>query len=141
MGYATLALCAARRMLSCMLHDYPLYTYIPCKDLARARRFYTEKVGLTGKDENGGVAFSFAGGTAAFLYVSQFAGTNKASLAFWKVKDLRGLVTALEKRGVTFERYDLPDVHWEGPIARAGKDLNAWFKDPDGNVLTLHQQG
>jgi catechol-2,3-dioxygenase len=80
-----------------MLHDFPMYAYIPARDLARARQFYETKVGLRPKeDTNGGVVYEFAGGTACFLYPTPNAGTSQASQAFWSVKDVDGLMRALK---------------------------------------------
>ena len=68
-----------------MLQDFPMYAYIPARDLARARKFYETKLGFHPKEEtNGGVVYEFAGGTACFLYPTPNAGTSKASQAFWR---------------------------------------------------------
>jgi predicted enzyme related to lactoylglutathione lyase len=66
-----------------------MYAYIPAKDVARARKFYEEKVGLKPKQEiAGGVVYEFGKGTACFLYPTPNAGTSKASQAFWQVDDV-----------------------------------------------------
>ena len=63
-----------------MLQQAPIYAYVPVKDLARARKFYEQTLGFSPDYENeGGVGYKGAGGTAFFLYPSEFAGTNKAS--------------------------------------------------------------
>lgn len=60
-----------------MLQNHPMYAYIPAQDIARARAFYEQKVGLKPKQEiAGGVVYEFAGGTACFLYVTPNAGTS-----------------------------------------------------------------
>ena len=92
-----------------MLQDFPMYAYIPAKDLARARKFYETKLGFRPKEEtNGGVVYEFARGTACFLYPTPNAGTSKASQAFWSVDDVDGLIVALKAKGVVFEDYDMP---------------------------------
>ena len=69
-----------------MLQRFPLYAYIPARDVERARRFYEETIGLTPKQETaGGVVYEFGGGTGCFLYPTPNAGTSKASQAFWQV--------------------------------------------------------
>ena len=122
-----------------MLHDFPLYAYIPAKDLARARKFYEDKVGLEPKEEtNGGVVFAFAGGTAAFLYPTPNAGSSQASQAFWSVRDVDGLIRKLEARGVVFERYDdMPGERSPAGAVIAGGAKAAWFKDSEGNIMAL----
>ena len=121
-----------------MLHDFPVYAYIPARDLARARQFYETKVGLVPKQErNGGVLYEFAGGTGCFLYETPNAGTSQASQAFWSVKDVDGLMRKLKARGVVFENYDLPGERSpEGAITDGGAKA-AWFKDTEGNIMAL----
>src|SRR5437867_42665 len=63
-----------------MLQRFPLYAYIPAKDVARARQFYEGKLGLRPKQEQaGGVIYEFGDGTACFLYPTPNAGTSQAS--------------------------------------------------------------
>jgi predicted enzyme related to lactoylglutathione lyase len=121
-----------------MLHAFPMYAYIPARDLARARQFYEQKVGLRPKQEtNGGVVYEFAGGTAAFLYPTPNAGTSQASQAFWSVQDVDGLIRKLKARGVVFEHYDMPgERSTEGAITAGGAKA-AWFKDSEGNIMAL----
>jgi catechol 2,3-dioxygenase-like lactoylglutathione lyase family enzyme len=116
-----------------------MYSYIPAKDVARARAFYEEKLGFKPKEITvGGVTYESAGGTACFLYPTPNAGTSKASQAFWQVEDIENEVTALVARGVEFEKYDRPDVDEKG-IATAGGAKAAWFKDTEGNIMALIQ--
>jgi predicted enzyme related to lactoylglutathione lyase len=123
-----------------MLQNSPMYAYIPAKDLARARKFYEEKVGLRPKQEiNGGVAYESASGTAAFLYPTSNAGTSKASQAFWQVKDIEAEVAELKKRGVQFEEYNTPEMKTVNSIFTGGGAKAAWFKDSEGNIMALIQ--
>lgn len=123
-----------------MLQQSPLYAYIPAKDVARARKFYEEKLGLKPKREvAGGVAYEFGKGTACFLYPTPNAGTSKASQAFWQVEDVEREVRELKARGVVFEEYDLPGMKTQNGIATAGGARSAWFKDSEGNILALVQ--
>jgi catechol 2,3-dioxygenase-like lactoylglutathione lyase family enzyme len=125
-----------------MLQRSPMYAYLPVRDVARARRFYEEKLGLKAKEEReGGVVYEFAGGTAAFLYPTPNAGTSKASQAFWQVDDVEREVAELKAKGVTFEEYDLPDIKTKDGIATAGHGKAAWFKDTEGNILALIEGG
>ena len=122
-----------------MLQDSPMYSYIPAKDVARARAFYEQKLGFKPKEElNGGVAYEFAGGTACFLYPTPNAGTSKASQAFWDVKDIEKVVAELKRRGITLEKYDLPGTDANG-ITTAGGARAAWFKDSEGNIMAIIQ--
>ena len=124
-----------------MLQDSPMYAYIPAKDIARARKFYEETLGLQPKEEYaGGVVYVFAGGTACFLYPTPNAGTSKASQAFWSVDDLEREVAELKSRGVVFEEYDMPGIKMQNNIVTAGGAKTAWFKDSEGNILAVSQR-
>lgn len=111
---------------------------IAVKNLSSARAFYEKTLGLRLLQSNGGEALTFeAGSGKLFVYRSEFAGTNKATNVTWPVSNVDDEVHALRDRGVTFEHYDLPDMHLEGDVHVAGDMRAAWFKDPDGNILAL----
>jgi len=121
-----------------MLQDAPMYAYIPAKDLARARKFYEEKVGLKASQQtNGGVVYEFGKGTAAFLYPTPNAGTSQASQAFWSVEDVDAEIVALKARGVVFEHYDMPGERSPQGAITAGGAKAAWFKDSEGNIMAV----
>ena len=123
-----------------MLQKAPMYAYIPVKDLARARQFYEEKVGLRPKEEKaGGVVYEFAQHTACFMYPTPNAGTSSASQAFWQVDDVEREVAELKRRGVKFEEYDMPQLRTDNGIATGGGAKAAWFKDTEGNIMALVQ--
>jgi catechol 2,3-dioxygenase-like lactoylglutathione lyase family enzyme len=122
-----------------MLQNAPMYSYIPAKDVARARAFYEDKLGFKPKEVTpGGVVYDFANGTACFLYPTPNAGTSQASQAFWQVEDIEKEVAELMARGVKFEKYDMPDINEKG-ILTAGGAKTAWFKDTEGNIMALIQ--
>jgi predicted enzyme related to lactoylglutathione lyase len=119
-----------------MLQKFPMYAYIPVKDVARARQFYEQKLGFTPKgDTAAGVVYEFAERTACFLYPTPNAGTSKASQAFWEVDDIEREVAKLKRRGVKFEEYE----GTKNGIATGGGAKAAWFKDPDGNIMAVVQ--
>lgn len=123
-----------------MLKNAPVVPYIPATDIARARRFYEEKVGLVAKQEiAGGVVYECAKGSWIFLYQSVGAGTSKASQAFWQVEDLDAEVAVLRGKGVVFEEYDLPGMKTVNGIATGGGSKAAWFKDSEGNIMAIIQ--
>ena len=117
-----------------MLPSFPMYAYIPVKDVARARQFYEQKLGFKPKSETpGGVIYEFADRTACFLYPTPNAGTSKASQAFWQVDDIEREVADLKRRGVKFEEYE----GTKNSILTGGGAKAAWFKDPDGNIMAV----
>ena len=122
-----------------MLQNAPMYSYIPAKDVARARKFYEQKLGLQpGQKIAGGVVYEFAKGTSCFLYPTPNAGTSQASQAFWQVENIEREVADLKARGVTFERYDMPGMG-DDDILTGGGAKAAWFKDSEGNIMALIQ--
>jgi len=127
-------------MEDAMLQEFPMYAYIPAKDVARARRFYEDKVGLRPKQEiAGGIVYEFGKGTACFLYPTPNAGTSRASQAFWQVDDVDREIAALKARGVTFEDYDMPGEKSPSGAITAGGAKAAWFTDSEGNILAIIQ--
>ena len=123
-----------------MLQNSPMYSYIPVKDVARARDFYERKLGFKPKkEEAGGVLYEFGGHTGCFMYLTPNAGTSAASQAFWQVDDVEREVAELKARGVKFEEYDMPGMKTENSIATGGGAKAAWFKDSEGNILAVVQ--
>jgi predicted enzyme related to lactoylglutathione lyase len=122
-----------------MLQNAPMYSYIPARDVARARKFYEEKLGIKPKQETaGGVVYEFGNSTACFLYPTPNAGTSQASQAFWQVDDIEREVADLKVRGVKFEKYEMPEMDENGISTAAGAKA-AWFKDTEGNIMALIQ--
>jgi catechol 2,3-dioxygenase-like lactoylglutathione lyase family enzyme len=123
-----------------MLAGYDAITAI--RDVKAAKRFYHEPLGLRllGPDNPGFVTFK-SGNTILNVYRSEYAGTNTATTAMWVVGDeLDVIAEALRAKGVFFEHYDLPDTVRHGDIHVAGDVRVAWFKDPDGNTLSIQNR-
>jgi catechol 2,3-dioxygenase-like lactoylglutathione lyase family enzyme len=120
-----------------MLNDYRITATLPVSDLGRARKYYEETLGLKMAEERAdGVLFE-SGGGRLLIYPSQFAGSNQGTAAAWEVDDLEKVMVELRDAGVTFEEYDLPGLKTEKGIATIQNTRGAWFKDPDGNILSL----
>ena len=121
-----------------MLQHFPFIAYIPARDVARARRFYEDKLGFKPKQEaSDGVVYEFAGGTSCFLYPTPNAGTSQASQAFWQVEDVDKEIAELKARGVVFEDYDPPGERSPSGAITAGGAKAAWFKDSEGNIMAI----
>jgi catechol 2,3-dioxygenase-like lactoylglutathione lyase family enzyme len=116
---------------------------IPVKDLDRARKFYEDTLGLKTKDEWGGEGATLkSGDTVINVYRSEFAGTNKATALTFQVDDIDKEVGELKEKGIFFEHYDLPGLQARGDLyVGEGGFKTAWFKDPDGNILSLIEGG
>ena len=111
---------------------------IAVTDLDRARTFYEDKLGLKSKDEWGEGVTLTSGDTRVNLYRSEFAGTNKATSLTFEVDDVEKEVSELKEKGIFFEHYDLPGLQQQGDLYVGEEGFKtAWFKDPDGNILSL----
>ena len=107
------------------------------KDLDRARKFYEENLGLKQGDDFGEGFMLKSGETQVSVYRSEFAGTNKATALTFDVDDIEDEVRALKEKGISFEHYDLEGLTPKGDIFEGEGMKTAWFKDPDGNILSL----
>ena len=114
---------------------------IAVKDLDRARTFYEDTLGLKQVDDFGEGFMLRSGDTKVSVYRSEFAGTNKATALTFDVDDVDSQVRELKDKGVSFEHYDLPGLERQGDVYVAQGMKTAWFKDPDGNILSLMEGG
>jgi catechol 2,3-dioxygenase-like lactoylglutathione lyase family enzyme len=122
------------------LSDCSVQALLAVSDLDKARRFYEHQLGLVpGEEEQQGVRYPCAHGTAIFVYLSpENAGRSPATLAGWTVDDLDQTMDELASRGVVFEQYDQPGISTdEQGVFDAGRFRAAWIKDPDGNTMAL----
>ncbi len=103
---------------------------------------YEETLGLRVVATEGDQVLTFkTGGSMLNVYVSQFAGTNRATAVTFGVgKALDGLVRDLSAKDVPFEHYEMPETKLDGHVHVMGQMRVAWFKDPDGNILNLIDQ-
>ena len=120
-----------------MLSDAIVTTILQVRDASTAVEFYRDRLGLrhTGRNSEGQEMFSLAGGNAlALMPGSDAAPTGRTELSF-EVAD----IGALGDNGVTFADYDLPGLKTVDHVCVLGSEKAAWFADPDGNVLCLHE--
>ena len=122
-----------------MLGNKDAVANVAVKNLDVATDFYRNTLGLKPVHHEGKELVVFQSGHSSInVYRSEYAGTNKATAVTWAVGDkLENIVGALKAKGVVFEHYDMPGITRKGDIHTAGKIMNAWLKDPDGNILSL----
>ena len=114
---------------------------LPVTDADRAKKFYSESLGLdyTGTNDEGSPMYSLGGGSTLVL-LPRPEGTRSESTAMsFEVDDVAGEVRDLVARGVTFADYDLPGLKTVEHVCELGSEKAAWFNDPDGNVLCIHE--
>ena len=130
-----------------MLEIAKVATRLPADDLARARGFYAEKLGLEPVDERPGGLLYRCGGTATSPSSSRpGASPGTFTQMGWEVDDIEAMVAELRQRGVVFEEVDLPGLRTVDGIAeiagnypsKGGKgERAAWFRDSEGNMLGI----
>ncbi|MFI6124752.1 VOC family protein [Streptomyces sp. NPDC051064] len=123
-------------------------TRLPAQDLERARRFYSEKLGLEPVDERPGGLLYRCGDSEFALFRSTGASPGTFTQMGWQVDDIEAVVSELQRRGVEFETVDLPGFGTRGGIAEiegnypskgARGERGAWFRDSEGNMLGIGQ--
>jgi catechol 2,3-dioxygenase-like lactoylglutathione lyase family enzyme len=124
-----------------MLANTEVMATVAVRDIAAARAFYGDTLGLqesSGGAAQGEVLSYLSGSSLLMVYRSEYAGTNAATSATWAVGDeIEEIVAALKGKGVAFEHYDMPGLHLAGDIHVGEAMKVAWFKDPDGNILSI----
>jgi catechol 2,3-dioxygenase-like lactoylglutathione lyase family enzyme len=111
--------------------------FIPVGDLAAARSFYGDVLGLRVTEENPYAVVLDAGGTMLRLAQVDDLRAQPFTIAGWQVADLGLSIDMLQRRGVSFIRYEGMDQDARGIWTTPGGDRIAWFNDPDGNTLSL----
>ncbi len=122
-----------------MLTNEEAVATIAVKDTKQARKFYEGTLGLQpvpAREEDGVLSYK-SGPSTILVYESRYAGTNKATAATWVVANVDEVVRDLKEKGVAFEHYDLPHTTRRGDVHVSGSTKVAWFKDPDGNILSV----
>ena len=123
-----------------VITDAPVHPSLATRDLAKARTWYAEKIGWEPTVEPPGTLVYELGSSAFTVYESEFAGTAKNTVMNWVVPDLPAAVAKLRRNGVTFEDYDFGEIRTvDGIMTDPNGGMNAWFKDPDGNIVGVIQ--
>ncbi|HUY59848.1 MAG TPA: VOC family protein [Solirubrobacteraceae bacterium] len=120
-----------------MLENSPAFSGYSVDDIANAKQFYGETLGVSVSEEHGLLTLHLAGDRDTLIYPKgpQHVPATFTVLNF-PVEDIEQAVDDLVARGVRFERYDGIDQDPRG-IARGDGPLIAWFKDPAGNILSV----
>jgi catechol 2,3-dioxygenase-like lactoylglutathione lyase family enzyme len=130
-----------------MLTNAEVATRLPAQDLARARAFYADKLGLEPAEERPGGLLYRLGTTKFALFESAGAAAGTHTQMAFEVDDLDAVVGELRRRGVVFEEVDVPglrtvdgiaEVEGNYPSVGVGERA-AWFRDSEGNMLGIGQ--
>lgn len=122
-----------------MLGSMPVVAFVPCTNPERIRPFYEETLGLHFVSEDAfAIVFEADGVMVRVVNVAGVPGHKPAPFTIlgWLVPDIEDTVRALVGRGVEFQRYPGMDQDLLGIWSSPSGARIAWFKDPEGNVLS-----
>ncbi len=114
------------------------YAKLPARDVERARAFYADRLNLTPFGEHNGHLYYDVGGSHFMVYPSGGAASGTHDQLGFVVEDLESTVTVLRSGGVVFEEYEPPPgASATDGIMDFGGVKSAWFKDSEGNLLSI----
>jgi len=125
-----------------MLGSADLIAFVPTRDPAKARKFYAETLGLDFISEDPfALVFNARGTTLRIANVSEVKDFEPApfTIVGWQVTNVSDTLGDLAKKGVRFERFPGMDQDAKGVWKSPSGARVAWFKDPDGNILSITQ--
>jgi catechol 2,3-dioxygenase-like lactoylglutathione lyase family enzyme len=120
-----------------MLGTSDLIAFIPTTDLARARGFYEDQLGLSLQAESPFALVLDAHGTMLRVTTVDRIASAQYTVMGWNVADIAATVRALGTKGISFLRFEGMEQDDLGVWTTPSGDRVAWFKDPDGNTLSL----
>jgi len=123
-----------------MLHRSDIIAFVATANAGRAKSFYADTLGLSLVNE-GPFALEFdANGTALRIAIVESVSPAQHTVLGWRVGDIDSVIDSLASNSVTFERIDGMEQDARGVWESPGGAKVAWFKDPDGNTLSLTEE-
>ncbi len=122
-----------------MLRSQKLMAFVATRDPARAKKFYESRLGLRFVSDDGFALVFDANGTTIRIATVRELNATPYTVLGWEVNDIESAVKELVKAGVACERYGIFPQDELGIWPAPGGARVAWFKDPDGNTLSLSQ--
>lgn len=119
----------------------PVTTMLPVRDPERARDYYAQVLGLVSDGLRPDGKFVFRCGNGALLALFPKPEGTKAehTAVSFEVPDIAAAIRGLTARGVAFHDYDLPGFRTVDHVCVLGSEKAAWFSDPEGNILCVHE--
>jgi catechol 2,3-dioxygenase-like lactoylglutathione lyase family enzyme len=122
-----------------MLGSMNIVAFVPTRDSAKARSFYEGVLGLRFVKDDGFAMVLDANGIMVRVAKTPNFKPAQFTILGWQVSGIEKLATALQEKGVQFERFGFLEQDQLGIWTAPTGDKVAWFKDPDGNVLSVSQ--
>jgi catechol 2,3-dioxygenase-like lactoylglutathione lyase family enzyme len=126
-----------------MFKDTKAFSGFAVNDLAAAKAFYGQTLGLEVDEGGPGLRLKITGGSSILIYPKETHTPANYTILNFPVDDIDAAVKGLAAKGVTLEHYEgMTDEQGiaRGIAAKRGPDIS-WFKDPAGNVLAVLQEG
>jgi catechol 2,3-dioxygenase-like lactoylglutathione lyase family enzyme len=128
-----------RREEGCMLGSSNIVAFVPTRDAKKARAFYEGVLGLRFVKDDGFAMVLDANGIMIRVAKVNELTPAQFTILGWQVSGIENIVRGLQKKGVHFEIYGFFKQDELGIWTTPTGDKVAWFKDPDGNVLSVSQ--
>jgi catechol 2,3-dioxygenase-like lactoylglutathione lyase family enzyme len=128
--------------ITVMFKDVKAFSGFSANDIAEAKTFYADTLGLEVSEGMEGILQLYiAGSTPVIIYPKPNHEPATFTVLNFPVPDVEKAVLELKSKGVTFEKYDEPELKTDDDdIFRGGGPHIAWFKDPAGNILSVMQE-
>ena len=123
-----------------MLGESKGFSSFAVPDVAAARAFYEGVLGLRVREEMGGLVLDLAGGTTVFAYPKPDHEPAVFTILNFPVEDVESTVDRLAAAGVVFEQYPELGTNENGIATMEQGPTIAWFRDPAGNILAVHEE-
>ncbi len=122
-----------------MFESTKAYSGFAVDDVEKAREFYGETLGLPTSEAPAGLMVTFAGGRDTLIYGKPDFQPATYTILNFEVPDVEATVDGLNSRGVEMERYEGFDQDDRGIVRLSGFPPGAWFTDPAGNIIAIHE--
>ena len=116
------------------------HTILPAADLARARGYYHDTLGMDPSEQHDGMLVYTNGATTFEVYETDNAGSAKNTQMVWMTDDLDAEMARMREAGVVFEEFEIPDMRTENGVVETDEMRSAWFRDSEGNILCVTQR-
>jgi len=125
-----------------MIQNAQVTPILPVVDLSRATGFYRDRLGLKdlGDEASGNHLLQTGAGATIGLMPAEPGAQSAHTVLTFEVENITDEVKDLEGRGVGFLDYDTPEIKTVDHVCDFGNEKAAWFADPEGNILCLHER-
>jgi catechol 2,3-dioxygenase-like lactoylglutathione lyase family enzyme len=121
-----------------MLKESKAFSGFSVDDIAKAKAFYGQMLGLEVSELNGRLTLHLSGGNTVLIYPKPSHAPASFTILNFPVESVDKAVDELTQHGVRFEIYDQPEIKTdEKGVMRGNGPTIAWFKDPAGNILSV----